>query len=817
MKNLLTLIMFVASVTCLSAQMVITPEHEARAKELVEQMTLEEKIGLIGCEKSFYTRAVQRLGIPQIRMADGPQGIRNNTQSTMYPCGILTASSWNRNLAEKLGHALGRDAKARGVSILLGPGVNIYRAPMCGRNFEYFGEDPYLAGETGKHYILGVQDEGVMATVKHFAANNQEWSRHHASSDVDERTMHEIYFPAFRKAVQEAGVGAVMNSYNPIFGVHATENGWLNIDVLRQQWGFRGILMSDWTSVYSTSGAANNGLDLECPKDVYFTNERLLPLIANDIVSEETIDMKVQHILQTFIAFGMLDKNQKDETIPLDNPDSRNTALEIARQGITLLKNESDALPFRKGNILVMGPNADRIPTGGGSGFVHPYSTVSIYEGIAELVAGKKVRLLDDMTLFKDIMPDVYTDSTFTIKGWKASYYNSVRPEGEPFKHTIDTVLTHYWKYGSPFKGMMDDKFYVRWEGVWKAEESGLVRISMGGDDGYRVSVNGKRLGGDWGNHSYNSRDVFFDAESGQVYDLVFEFYDNAGEATVTFSAGQLDSGLLKESVRWADHVVFCAGFDSSIEGEGFDRSFELPVGQRRLMNMLTEIHDDVAVVLNAGGGVDFRDWSEAVEAVLLAWYPGQEGGRAIAEIITGKISPSGKLPISIEKEWKDNPVYDSYYDNRNVPHKRVEYKEGVFVGYRGYDRSGVKPLFPFGFGLSYTTFKYDGLRLTKTGPQSVTVEFDITNTGRMDAWETAQVYVGDVQSSVVRPKKELKGYDKVFVRKGETVHVSVNLNDEAFAFYDILLKKFKVEPGEFVISVGPSSGELPLVEKIVL
>ena len=817
MKKLLTLIMFVASVTCLSAQMVITPEHEARAKELVEQMTLEEKIGLIGCEKSFYTRAVQRLGIPQIRMADGPQGIRNNTQSTMYPCGILTASSWNRNLAEKLGHALGRDAKARGVSVLLGPGVNIYRAPMCGRNFEYFGEDPFLAGETGKHYILGVQDEGVMATVKHFAANNQEWSRHHASSDVDERTMHEIYFPAFRKAVQEAGVGAVMNSYNPIFGVHATENGWLNIDVLRQQWGFRGILMSDWTSVYSTSGAANNGLDLECPKDVYFTKERLLPLIANGIVSEDTIDLKVQHILQTFIAFGMLDNNQKDETIPLDDPTSRNTALEIARQGITLLKNESDALPFRKGNILVMGPNADRVPTGGGSGFVHPYSTVSIYDGLAGLVGSKKTRLLDDMTLFKDIMPDVYTDSTFTVKGWKASYYNSVRPEGEPFKHTIDTVLTHYWKYGSPFKGMMDDKFYVRWEGVWKAAESGLVRISMGGDDGYRVSVNGKRLGGDWGNHSYNSRDVFFDAESGQVYDIVFEFYDNAGEATVTFSAGQLDAGLLKSSAEWADNVVFCAGFDSSIEGEGFDRSFQLPLGQKRILNAVAGLHDNVAVVLNAGGGVDFRDWSEAVEAVLLAWYPGQEGGTAIAEIITGKISPSGKLPISIEKEWKDNPVYDSYYDNRNVPHKRVEYKEGVFVGYRGYDRSGVKPLFPFGFGLSYTTFKYDGLRLTKTGPQSVTVEFDITNTGRMDAWETAQVYVEDVNASVPRPLKELKGYEKVYIRKGKTVHVSVNLNDEAFAFYDILLKKFKVEPGEFVISVGPSSGELPLVEKIVL
>ena len=227
------------------AQVCITPQVEQRARELVSQMTLEEKIDYISGPKSFYIRAVPRLGIPEIRMADGPEGIRNNTQSTLYPCGILSASTWNRKLARELGHGLARDAKARGVSILLGPGVNIYRSPLCGRNYEYFGEDPYLTGETAKEYILGVQEEGVMATVKHFAANNQEWSRHHASSDVDERTLQEIYFPAFRKAVQEAGVGAVMDSYNPLNGVHATENSWLNIDVLRKQRGFKGILMSD--------------------------------------------------------------------------------------------------------------------------------------------------------------------------------------------------------------------------------------------------------------------------------------------------------------------------------------------------------------------------------------------------------------------------------------------------------------------------------------------------------------------------------------------------------------------------------------------
>lgn len=801
----------------LSAQVEINAEHRAAAEAIAARMTLSEKIGLIAGEKSFYTRAYPDLGIPQIRMADGPQGIRNNTQSTMYPSGVLTASTWNRSLVEELGHGLGRDAKARGVSILLGPGVNIYRAPMCGRSYEYFGEDPYLAGETAKHYIIGVQSEGVMATVKHFAANNQEWSRHHASSDVDERTLHEIYFPAFRKSVQEAGVGAVMNSYNPLFGVHATENGWLNIDVLRDQWGFKGILMSDWTSVYSTSGAANNGLDLECPKAVYFTEEKLIPLIETGVVREEAITEKVIHILQTFIAFGMLDTPRQDTTIALDNPQSKAVALELARQGAVLLKNEGQLLPVKKGKILVMGPNSDRVPTGGGSGFVHPYSTVSLYEGLIKLRGEKNVKLLTDDVLFVDILDEVFTDSTFAVRGFNAEYYASVKPVGNPFRVQVDSVLTHYWKYSSPFKGLPDDKFSVVWTGCWKSPKDGLVRFSMGGDDGYRISIDGKVLGGDWGNHSYSSRDVFFTAEAGRIYTIKYEFFDNAGEATVTFSAGQMDRDKLETSVAESDNVIFCGGFDSSTEGEGFDRPFKLPSGQLKVMNMLSELTDRLVVVLNAGGGVDFNGWSENVNAVLMAWYPGQEGGTALAEIISGKISPSGKLPISMENAWEDNPVHDSYHDRRNVPHKRVEYKEGIFVGYRGYDRSGVAPRYPFGFGMSYTTFRYEGLKVEKKEGNVVNVSYDITNTGKMDAWEVSQIYVSDKIASVPRPVKELKGYDKVYIPEGKTVRVSVTLDSEAFSFYDVGTHGFVVEPGDFTIYVGPSSEELPLRADITL
>lgn len=797
------------SSAALHAQVTVTREDKARAEALVSQMTLDEKIGMIAGERSFYLRGVERLGIPAIRIADGPQGVRNNTKSTLYPCGILTASTWNRDLAYAMGEGLGRDAKARGVQIMLGPGVNIYRAPMCGRNYEYMGEDPYLTSETAKHYILGVQDQGIMATVKHFAANNQlENIRHSASSDVDERTLQEIYFPAFRKAVQEAGVALVMDSYNLIWGVHSTENPWLNNRILRGQWGFDGIVISDWTSVYSTPGAVLGGLDLECPKGVYFTPEKIKPLIETGVITESDIDEKVKHILQTYSAFGFLDKLPDGSGIALDNDESKATALELARQGIVLLENRNGTLPFAPGaKVVVMGPNADVITTGGGSGFVTPYSTVSPYEGLSDILGEDSVIRLSDDVLYEDILPSVFVDDSSAVQGFKADYYNNKTLSGDIFRSETEGNPTHYWSYGHPFDGMPDDGFSVRWTGVYKAAVSGVVRVKMAGDDGYRLSVNGKRLDGDWGNHSLTTRSVFFDVEAGKTYDLVFEFYDNAGEATVVFEAGLMNREKLEAALAEATDVLYCAGFNSSTEGEGWERPFTLPEDQIRMMNLVSSMHDRVTVAVNAGGGVDFNGWSEDVEAVLMAWHPGQEGGHALAEILTGKTVPSGKLPISIENRWEDNPVHDSYYDKN----KRVTYTEGVFVGYRGYDRSGKTPRYPFGYGLSYTGFRYSGLELRKQGRGVWAVSFDVTNTDDVDAYETAQVYVGDIEASVKRPEKELKGYEKVFVKAGETVRVTVLLDDEAFSFYDIGSESFIVEPGEFEIMVGSSSADIRL------
>ena len=800
----------------------ITEQHQKRAHEIVQQMTLDEKLACLGGKTSFSLHGVPRLGVPEILLADGPQGLRNHApHSTLYPAGILAAATWNRDIVKRYGESLGDDARARGVAILLGPGVNIYRSPLCGRNYEYMGEDPYLASEMAAEYIDGVQSKGVIATVKHFAGNNQEWGRHHVSSDIDERTLHEIYFPTFRKAVKKAGVGAVMNSYNLLNGVHSTENRWLNIDILRKLWGFKGILMSDWTSVYSTVNAAAAGLDLEMPKPVRFKPELIKEALANGRITEEMINTKVEHMLATFIAFGLLDRVQKDTSIPLDYPESRKTALDVAREGIVLLKNEGNLLPL-KGRTLVLGPNCDTIMSGGGSGSVSPFSVTSVAKGLKDL--RKNTVVLPETKLYKDISKVIFTDSTCTERGFKGNYYKNQKMEGTPDFVRTDSVIKFLWEYERPLPDFPEDHFSVSWSGYYRADKDGVIKIRISGDDGYRVIINGKTVTGDWGNHALSSREVEYEVEKGKSYDIRVDYFDNISSANIICSLGLLDEETLNRELRKADNVVYCTGFHSGTEGEGFDRSFSLPAFQEKFINRLASVNPNMTVVLNAGGNINFAPWEDAAKGILMAWYPGQEGGQAIAEILTGKISPSGKLPISMERELKDNPTYNSYYANRPKTRStdtrecaHVEYNEGIFTGYRGYDRNDVKPLYPFGFGLGYSSFEFSDLDLKPLGDNRVEVSFTLRNTGKKEASEVAQIYVKDNECRAPRPEKDLKGFEKITLKPGKSQRVSIILDDEAFSFYDMDLHDFTVEPGAFTISVGNSSDNLPLSSTITL
>lgn len=794
----------------------ITKEGQRRAEEMVNKMTLEEKVSLLSGATSFSLRTIPRMGIPTILLADGPVGLRNHSpHSTLYPASVLSAATWNRTLFRQLGSSLGDDARARGVGILLGPGVNIYRSPLCGRNYEYFGEDPYLTSEIACEYIKGVQSKGVIATIKHFAGNNQEWNRHHVNSEIDRRTLHEIYFPAFRAAVKKAGVGAFMDSYNLLNGVHATENAWLNRDVLRREWGFKGILMSDWTSVYSTIAVANNGLDLEMPKGKFLNMDNLKEALANGTVDERVIDEKVRHILQTVISFGIFDREQKDTTIAFDHPQSVQTALDLAREGIVLLRNENQVLPLQ-GVTALMGTNATEVTTGGGSGNVEPYHSTSLRKAL--ISQRPQTILLTDDVIFDNIQSEIYTDSTMTEQGFKGEYYNNKVLRGEPFATRIDAKVDFDWQYGRVMKGMPTDTFSVRWKGYYKPRKNETLKVYIGGDDGYRIRVNGRQVAADWGNHAYSYREKTLDLVAGQGYQLEVEYFDNISSANIKLTLQRLNEERLQDGLRKASNVVYAVGFNSSIEGEGFDRPFVLPEFQRQMIRKVAAVNPNTVVVINAGGGVEMDSWLDAAKGVVMAWYPGQEGGTALAEILTGKLSPSGRLPISIERRLEDNPCAVNYQQNTTARElKTVEYREGVFVGYRGYEHFGVKPLFPFGFGLSYTSFAYSDLKVRKVSGGQVEVSFTITNTGSMEAKEVAQVYVAEQHPVVVRPTKELKGFEKVSLQPGESKRVKVVLDAEAFMYYDVISETFRMQPGVFRILVGRSSADIVLSAEIKL
>lgn len=799
---------------------IVTERDKQRANDLVSQMTIDEKIDYIGGYQEFYIRAIPRLGIPEIRMADGPQGVRNETRSTMFPCGIAAAATWNRDLIYNYGKGLGQDARARGVHIMLGPGVNIYRSPFCGRNFEYFGEDPYLSSETALSYITGMQSEGVMATIKHFAGNNQEWDRHHASSDIDERTLHEIYLPSFRKAVQKGHVGAVMASYNPVNCRHMTENKELAVDLLREKWGFEGIYMSDWTSTYSAVGAANGGLDIEMPNAIFMTRENLKPAIENGVVSIQTIDDKCRHILQTLSSFGFLDTVQKDETISLQNTFSDQVALDVARESIVLLKNEDNILPLKKVHrVVVMGPNAGSIPTGGGSGFVDPFFTVSVAEGMGASNSRLKIDVIDSH-MTKDLVSSGYFTTDEGVPGLKCDFFPNKQLDGKPVRSQIDTLIDGYWKH-APAENVPEDNFSVKWSGTMHAKESGHMNFRISGNDGYRLFIDDKEIISDWKDHGITRGDAVYQVEKGHDYRVRLEFYDSGYKAVINFQYAFVNDEKNLERIRKADAVIYCAGFDSDTEGEFSDREYELPGNQAMEIKTAALINPNLIVIINSGGSVDFETFEEGAKAILMAWYPGQEGGHAVADILLGKISPSGKLPITIEKKLEDNPSYCNYYENVKRDHrqdthqKRITYTEGVFCGYRGYDRAGIEPRYPFGFGLSYSDFKYSDLKIVPTNSTSCTVSLKVRNCGKFDSYETVQLYVSDLESSVLRPVRELKDYTKVFLKKGQEVEVVFNLDEEAFSYYDTTSHDFIVEPGDFIIGIGTSSKDIRLEGKL--
>ena len=802
-------------------------EIEKRVDALLAKMTLDEKLTLIGGTNDFYIQALPRLGLPALRMSDGPLGVHDYGPTTAYPAGIALAASWDVDLARRVGEMMGKDARARGVHFVLAPGMNIYRAPMNGRNFEYLGEDPYLASRMAVSLIEGIQSRGVIATAKHFAVNNQEYGRMDHSSDVDERTLREIYLPAFEAAVKEAKVGALMDAYNLVNGAYMTENNFLNNIIARKEWGFDGIIMSDWGATHDGKAAANGGLDLEMPSALFMNKQILLPFIQSREIPTATIDDKVRRILRKAIQFGFYDREQTDATIPLYSQEGRQLALEEASSGIVLLKNENGLLPLEKNKIktlAVLGPNAyPAVIGGGGSSLTKPFDAISFLEGISNYL-GKSVRVdyvIEDLPLDEIVKNTHFVTSPGGPQGLKGEYFNNELLEGAPALVRTDEKIGFRWAEGSYVNGGPLDHFSVRWSGYFIPGTEDDYKFFVSADDGVRLYVNDQRVIDDWQRHGETLDTYSAHLERGKPYKIGLEYFENVGTATARFGIAPAARSLgasTRAAAKKADAVILCMGFDPSSEGEGFDRTFRLPAGQDAFIQQIAAINKNVIVVLTAGGNVDMTHWIDTVPGLIHAWYPGQEGGTALAQILFGEINPSGKLPATFERRWEDNAAFDSYYPKKAGKH--IEYQEGVFLGYRHFDRSKVQPLFAFGYGLSYTTFQYSGLSISPSSADlsaPVNVSFSIKNNGPREGAEIAEIYVGDSHASVPRPVKELKGFAKLHLRSGETKRVTVSLDGRAFSFYDVEKNNWKAEPGKFSILVGSSSEKIELQGEFTL
>jgi beta-glucosidase len=814
-----------------------SPAIEAKAHAMLAKLSLEQRIELIGGVDSMFTHAVPAIDLPRFKMSDASVGVRTWGPTTAYAGGVALAATWDREFARELGQSLGRDARARSVNFLLGPGVNIARSPVNGRDFEYLSEDPFLNASIVVPYIEGVQSQGVIATVKHYALNNEEYNRHNVSVDVDERTMREIYLPAFEAAVTKAHVDAVMNSYNLINGVHATQNDFLNLKVLKGDWGFQGVLMSDWDATYDGAAAANNGLDLEMPSPRFMNAKTLLAAVKDGTVKEATIDDKVKRLLRVALRYGFLDRPQFDPSNSTYSAADRPVALKGARESLTLLKNEGHILPLDAAKIktiAIIGPDAwPAVTGGGGSSEAQAFEPVSIVTGIASLV-GSNVRVLYTRGLPE--MNDIF---------WQTHWDGAVKQDtfaSKDFSGTPETATTgNIGNYKPEWWGPADKTpRSIRYTGSFKASKPGkyMILAAASGNDHYKVTIDDKQVLEQIQVEGQHPESASIDLTAGQTISVVADYLP--GFAGNRFSLGianeaEMISEDVKKFASAADVVVLAIGFNNSTESEGLDRTFALPWGQDALVDAVTAANPRTIVTFIGGGAFDTGRWIDKVPALLHAFYPGQEGGTAVAEVLFGKRNPEGKLPVSFDRSWDESPSAQFYYPIKGadtslhvtendhppvdyvIPH--VKYDDKLMVGYRYWTTTGKHPLFPFGFGLSYTTFSFSKLSVPATAASGsqIGVSFDVTNTGKTAGAEVAQLYVSDPSAKAKRPDRELKGFEKVRLAPGETKHVTLNLDVRAFSYWDDAAHKWTVDPGKFIILVGDSSENTPLHADLTL
>ena len=812
-----------------------------KAETILSKMTLDEKIYLLSGDGAFGTRPLPQLGIPALSMTDGPLGVRFGDY-TAFPAGVGLGSTFNRQLVNEVSSAIAKDAIHLNRNMLLGPCVNVAHSPLGGRVFESFGEDPFLISELTRSYVRGVQSKGVIATTKHFAANDQEFRRMSSNSVIDERTLREVHLLPFEAAVEE-GTGSIMSAYNKLNGAYASENEWLLNNILKKEWGFKGFVVSDWGATMSTVPSANAGLDIEMPWGTYF-GAPLKDAVLAGLVPMSSIDEKALRILSTMEQFNLLGSAQvmKQQNYKAGvyqaQPD---VALKAAHETFVLLKNDSQLLPLSEEKALkvaFIGSGANLVRSGGGSSFVMRSRDVAPLAGFQQrLMENSKSRVQIshvDGEVFVPELPAINGKYLFHAEkgakksGLLVSFFENKDVSGSPKKITTSDYINYNWDWGLP-EGVSTFTFSARFEGIVNVPVTGQYEFNLAYDDGARLWIDGKQVVNDW-NFADGIQAVHFaripvQLTAGKDHSIKLEYVQHDTLATLKLGLREPNaSGVLENPVEQAVQaakdnqvaVVF-VGLGSKLESEGFDRNtMNLPFNEDDLISKVADANPNTVVVVFAGTPIAMP-WKNKVKSILYAWYPGEMGGLALADILLGHVNPSGKLPMSFPVKFEDSAVAKTFPGDGIDAH----YNEGVFLGYRHFDRSGVAPLYPFGFGLSYTQFKVDAIkaevRSGRTIDPEVLVHVSVQNIGDRAGAEVVQVYVAPTGGTTIRPAKELKGFEKVILNPGESKIVSIKLNQRSFAYWDIKSHKWTVDPIAYQIKVGTSSDNLKVVDEVVL
>ena len=788
-------------------------EVEVRVEKLLNKLTLDEKISLIAGDgfDGMSTIAVPRLGIPKLIMADGPQGIRAHGPACSFPSGIALAATWDTHLALLYGEALGREARARGIHIQLGPGVNIARTPLNGRNFEYYGEDPYLTGEMAANWIKGLQSQGVVATAKHFVGNDEEWRRMEIESVMDEQTLREIYLRPFQKAVEQEGVWAVMSAYNKLNGFPSTANERLQNSILKGEWNFQGVVMSDWWATKSVEAIAK-GLDLEMPMNYHVTKETVTKALEEKTLTPERINDAVRRLLRMMISMGFLDRKQERRDLPLDSPANQTLALDVATKSIVLLKNSPTLLPLNRDHlkkIVIYGPNAQDTPSvGGGSGGVTPFHKVSFLEGIRNALPKETAVFYAPMPMSSKFSLSNFLDFTQPVilparivnirRLISVSEKNLTRVTSSKQK-----VIAISWSSHSPPPNIFKaQEGRVIWDAEIEIPENGNYELLAEGHP--EIRLGDKEVG--------NPESYVLSAKKGDLLPLrVTASEVGRGSGRVSLRIANVpESATGTFPAKGADVAIVCVGLNPDVEGEGYDRGFALPINQQRLIKEVSAANPRTIVVLSGGAAVDMRVWIDKAPAVLQTWYLGQSAGTALAAILFGDANPSGHLPCTFDRSIEENPTFHDYPGTfqKGKEWPVVNYNEGIFYGYRGYDRSGHEPLFPFGHGLSYTTFTLGAMEVIPSG-DGYQVSLDVSNTGKRAGATVVQLYLSLPGESTPRPLRELKGFQRIELKDGETQKITIPLSSSSLLYWHPVQNSWVAPQGPVKVQAGFSEHDI--------